>query len=213
MEAIDKIGIELEGFWSRDKIPRTRKSDGSVSVYGTSAGFTGETVSPPYQRLGNVVNWMEENFPVLWNASCGLHMHVSFKEPWHYGAIMEERFNNEIFSKWNEFIQTMQSEIEKACFIERIRGENQFCRKIFEPKAFYAGGDRYRAINFVAYQRHRTIEFRVAPMMELADAIRYVRLNHDVINKYFDSLNENSFPQLELEYEGEETSTLSLGEI
>lgn len=170
---INMVGIEFEGGW--DELPRTVlngmtstiKTDGSL--HGLDTMYTKEIISPPL-KTDRVEEWINYYCPEEVNSTCGLHIHMSMPEK-YYVLLMEERF-------WKWFQKEMVVLGEKlfpnksSCFWSRLEGKQEYCRKKFIPKDQLQEGvpiDRYTQINFCAYRKHKTVEFRVLPGIDNKD--------------------------------------------
>lgn len=169
--AIDKVGIELEGGWNRRPANATFHHDGSVTGLHGQATTIGEMVSAPMASWETVTEWMIDSYPVAHNASCGMHVHVSFKLRRDYARLMTpeffEYFGNRM-KAWGERVKLPASHL----FWTRLNGFNGFCKKQFNADVQAAqrgkSGCRYTQLNY-AFLFHGTIECRLFPVFKKAN--------------------------------------------
>lgn len=167
---IKKFGIELEGGW--DTAPRDArlfKRDSSVHVPG--AWKVGEIVSPILTDWQSGSDFLLVNYPDHTGASCGLHVHLSFGgdgpdadalNRWNISRLADsESYQTGLL----ESLKALAAELKvtSKAFFSRVNGENTYCRTTWTPENVQTG-NRYRVVNFAAYERHRTVEIRVLPM-------------------------------------------------
>jgi hypothetical protein len=171
--AIDRVGVELEGGWVSRPGNAAYHNDPSVHIaYGTNgATIIGEMVSAPMSRWEEISDWILATHPIAHNRSCGMHVHVSFKERRSYARLMDIKF-------YEYFIERMKAWGERAglkpdhLFWERLDGLNQFAEKKFRPdvqaaQKFKAGQVRYTHLNY-CFSLRKTIECRLAPVFKQA---------------------------------------------
>lgn len=156
-------GVEIEGGWRGHPNASTIRSclshDGSLERLDSPYG---ELVSTPYRCWHQLESWLADVWPTQTNSSCGYHIHV--------GSLLEKEKTRlcqpgffELFYKrleeWGE-----QYPCRNRLFWSRLRGENYYCRREFYPLEQMRGlHSRYTGINFAAWSKHGTIEFRVLP--------------------------------------------------
>lgn len=184
LKFIDKIGLELEGAWfskqanlhdDRSVTGYTNKflkwgkkyNNGDFPDYdGNYLNYIGEMVSPPLTYAQSIA-YLEKNWPDDTMERCGFHIHVSFKNISLYSKLMEPDFFAyflKAIEKW-----AVKTDCQNQWFWNRLRGENQFCKKIFTPEVqvkFKTKPDcsatRYSILNY-CYGIHKTIECRLLP--------------------------------------------------
>ena len=163
---IKKIGIEFEGGWYEE--PAHLKSDASVEDI-RSCEFQGEVASPKLSPEA-WLDWAKSNYPDEVNSTCGLHVHVSFKNNRAYATLMEPEFYEKFLEFWNAW-GTRKAIIPETPFWRRLRGDNRFCKKLFRPDEQAALKEkaslRYCHINY-CHGLHKTVEFRMLPMFKKA---------------------------------------------
>lgn len=177
------MGVEFEGAWKRTKRNKTRlKRDGSVNFYGTVDYLTirqeklkiGEIVSKPHSNRGKLKFWMKNLYPKLSNRTCGLHIHVSFKNPRHKELLRFE-FNDYFINSLKEW--TKDKNISQA-FQDRLNGNNNYCKITYDPY------NKCQAVNF---SRNGTLEFRIfSQVMEVDLAHQCVDFVHDAVENFLD---------------------------
>lgn len=172
---LNKVGIELEGGWST--VPRTvaqHHADGSVRVprpEGVSPWHTGEYVSAPLASWAEVEEWVVGTYPQAHNTTCGMHVHISLKDPTDYARLMSPAF-------WTLFSERMETWGRTARlpanhpFHGRLQGLNMYCQKFFRPEVQakersknYSTRVRYTQLNFT-WLVHGTLECRLFPVFK-----------------------------------------------
>jgi hypothetical protein len=163
---IAKMGVELEGGWETKPDARM-VGDGSVSV---SANYVGELPSPPFEDPVALTAWMRKNYPTKTNQSCGMHVHVSFKNRKDYLRFMSKEAFDHIhdeLEKWGK-----RANIKNEHFWARLRGDNTYCKLFYSPmkqvKHVDKGPARYSMLNY-CYGRYGTMELRVLPLFKEVD--------------------------------------------
>lgn len=166
---IDKVGVEIEGGWSPEVVIPTgtgnKESDGSVNGFDTICD-AGEVVSKPFTDVTKLTSWMTTVWPQHVNQTCGLHVHVSLKTRLDYCRLMDERFFSFFLQRMEAWGQKLN--IQNKHFFARLKGENHFCRKVWNPdlQVDKTGKDsiRYAHWNFAWSVRNRkTAECRLLP--------------------------------------------------
>lgn len=189
------VGVELEGGWDRSLPPGTRlEHDGSVFHAGFPAGYgddcvKGELPSPPMEPA-RLSTWMNKYYPKFVDASCGLHVHMSFQKPTIYSMLMVPEYQQTIVSYLKMFGEEEKLPESHALW-NRLAGKNNYCKLDFNAdiqvqraKSHNMGvtGNRYTAVNY-AWTAYKTIEVRVLPMFASVDqAKRAVKRVLDVTN-------------------------------
>ena len=208
-------GIELEGGWkaarhdvirdgsvdipppiavmmAADAYPQTAAQRALVQAWNeTRCRAIGELPSAP-MKVPDVERWMKVNYPDEVNQTCGLHVHMSFRDG-HYMRLMEKEFQDlfiALLEEWGarEIIPPDHH------FWSRLRGESEYCRLTFMPdqqvqltrKLFdrRCPVNRYTALNY-SWNTHGTLEVRVLPMFEVAEqSIRAVSEIFAIVNAY-----------------------------
>lgn len=194
---INLVGVELEGGWRKPPEGVQLVHDGSIQNVGavTPTGtrerlHVGELPSAPME-VKNVPAWIKAYYPTSVNASCGLHVHMSFKSAYHYERLMEPEYPKTIQAYLIEWAKEEKLPETHAIW-ERLSGKNRFCLDAFapdqqanNPRKIYDHdnpGNRYSMINY-CHALHGTLECRVLPMMETpAQAVRAVQRVLDVTN-------------------------------
>lgn len=201
-----RVGVELEGGWT--KLPDGVSNvdhDGSVQFEDViikantqawdRAGsqflfFKGELPSPPLLPEGKDIltleKWLKSHYPDKINHTCGMHVHMSFRNAFQYMTLMQESYMwtiIEFVSKWAHGKKEFDKKDHPIW--PRLQGKSEYCQHVFhaddqaqkQRKEFdhFAKGHRYTVINF-PFTRQGTIECRLLPMMPTVDlAIEAVR--------------------------------------
>lgn len=117
--------------------------------------------------------WMKTFYPSHVNATCGLHVHMSFKHAITYQRLMTPRYQDTIVEYMTRWAKKEPLKTDHPIW-ERLEGKSRFCKLEFaadlqtkRPKDFdqTGPGNRYTAINY-SYRAHGTIECRLLPMMK-----------------------------------------------
>lgn len=144
---IDKMGIELEGGFTRQEYDRLCEEgnwhgDGSVYIGDTEVLafdpdrtvriIAGEAVSPA-SKLNDLQDWVSNNYPDIQNRSCGTHVHVSVLDKPLYDRLATKEFYYWFISRTTAWAdQLLKGEIKNQ-FLERLKGENAYCCINYEP--------------------------------------------------------------------------------
>lgn len=168
---IHRIGVEVEGGWDHAPAMGRAALKGDGSVYfgadGPSPNFhVGEIASNPMTRP-HLEAWLEGNYPHHVNATCGIHVHMSFRPSWGHARCVSILMDSPAY--WRTVRDSLLAWANRASlhsssqFWPRMRGENRFCEDAFVPSNGWRSGNRYLAVNFCALRRHGTIEVRCLP--------------------------------------------------
>lgn len=168
---IDMIGVEVEGWW-RDRYATDRLATG-IRAVGKSDGSlenddTGETTPREYctrpGSLGAVAKAVHTLYPDKYDASAGMHIHVSVKDPADISLLMSTGFRDYALARWR--LWGTEKEVRPGSqFWRRLEGENRYCAALgAEDLAAGTNHSRYRWLNFASWGAHRTFELRVLPL-------------------------------------------------
>lgn len=178
---IYKVGIELEGGWSTVPNGTEIIRDGSVGFNSSEMAHynllhVGELPSPPKPLTDDMHGWkawLRSYYPTYSNASCGMHVHMSFKTALCYQRLMDPRFQSTIISYVSKWATGRQLAQDHPLW-PRLRGESPYCQHIFaaDEQAQVGSkdynrerrGHRYTVIHY-PFKRLNTIECRLLPMM------------------------------------------------
>jgi hypothetical protein len=191
---IKKVGIELEGGWTNPPIGSKIERDASVFHDDPPVGYkVGEMPLGPMQVI-QVKPVLKKYYPNLVDKTCGMHVHMSFETLFQYVLLADSPAYQETvleyFRRWAE-----KEAFPKTHYIwERLDGKNIFCQKKFWPREQMQTtrkdydkvrhGHRYTIIHY-CFERHRTLECRVLPMMpDHVQAFSAIKLLFDVTNAY-----------------------------
>ena len=191
MEHIHKIGVEIEGGWNIGNVPSA--SPGSVqtdaSVSFSESGVEGrEFVSQPTENPMELTTWMRRVYPPHTNSSCGLHVHVSLKNPIDYARILDRRFYNYFTDEMTDWGKV--AKIKNKNFFSRLEGNNHFCKKVWQPEKQMAqttkDSVRYAHWNF-CWGIRKTAECRMLPTFRdpnvaIAAVLRVVKSVEDYLS-------------------------------
>jgi hypothetical protein len=195
--AIDRVGIELEGGWNTQPANAAYHHDGSVRT--VSSPISGEQVSAPINNWAGVADWVTTAYPTESNVSCGLHVHASFKSRSDYAKLMSAEFYAYFLDRmkaWGERVHLPQTH----AFWTRLNGFNRYCEKVFLPEqqvqTRFKTGVRYAQLNY-CFRLHGTIECRLMPVFKQARIA--VSAVQEILSCYEDFLRERQYSEVVLE--------------
>lgn len=170
-DAVDMVGVELEGAWKTSRRDLNFVHDGSVTDFSSAVLDTcrlGEVVSEPFSYWSDLVKFMQDKYPDHINRTCGLHVHISFPTVGAYEAVMNQRYHDFLI-KSLAYWGRKNSVIKNHSFWRRLSGSEYYCRGIYRPEEQIMetgkGASRYSQVNY-CYGLHRTMEVRVLPMFK-----------------------------------------------
>lgn len=176
---VHRVGVELEGGWA--KLPSERvniQRDGSVvfEAFIPDLNHVGELPSPPLEVQGFPA-WMKMYYPKYVNSSCGMHVHMSFKNALTYSRLMTASYPATIVVYMERWAKE-QNLPKKHPLWERLLGKNMYCQHMFyadeqvkptqKDHDRNRKGHRYTVINY-CYSRVSTLECRLLPMMDTCE--------------------------------------------
>lgn len=189
---VSAVGVELEGGW--DEMPRDHsrlKADGSVRVQADE--YVGELASPILRSEDSVSDFIHNNHPHRVDASCGLHVHMSFlnsvESTMNVVGILGDKksFQTYLLRRIKAWARSARVADNHPLW-GRLLGRNEFCKRDWDPELAFIRPDRpsrYRICNFNAAHRHKTIEIRVLPMFpDAATSLAAVLCVVDAAEKY-----------------------------
>lgn len=159
MDFIDKIGAEMEGCF-HSTVPNLG-SDSSLK-FETDREYKiikrrnleeGELRSEPESDLSRLKNWIKQYFPRLTNATCGYHIHVSFKKDEYKQALVNREFHDLFLKNLEKWI--LKKKINPI-LKKRITEGGYYCSRSFRPN------EKYSAVHYLHPQG--TVEFRIFSM-------------------------------------------------
>ena len=183
---IHAYGIELEGAW--DDEPMGAVHDGSLEGM-SDCDYVGELPSPILYSLDQVAIWVRENFYVKCNETCGMHVHMSFKNLADYALLMDDVAVQEyILDGLGEWASGNSHISSQHPIYSRLAGDNEMCELNFIPEiqaeSDCKGHERYNVLNF-CYTLHSTLEIRVLPAFDDPyDAIDAIQCLSGLINSW-----------------------------
>jgi hypothetical protein len=151
----------------------------------------GEYPSPPLE-LDQWVAWIRIHYPPHINATCGMHVHMSFANDFIYQRLMDERLTSTVVAyvrKWAD------SHLPTTHHIyDRLEGKSEYCQHLFHADAqtkitrkrfdHHEPGHRYTVMNY-PHPQHQTVECRLLPMMPDVDlAISAIQELIDITNGF-----------------------------
>lgn len=193
---IDKLGVELEGGWDKTFSDTVIQHDGSVhlpltsKVTGKPSKHYGEIPSPPFDDLGELMEWLVKHYPTAINHHCGFHVHFSLRKNLYYSQLMDKtffKFFRQGAEKWGKRLNIHPDDP----FWIRLRGQNKFCTTSFIPHQQSQiivkeqnDSRRYTMLNY-CYGMHGTVECRLAPMFSTPQlAFRWVKFITEVVEEW-----------------------------
>ena len=197
------VGVELEGGWITLP-PGIERAEHDGSVFRDDSKTQrlyphhGEIPIGPMQPSG-LAKSMKKYYPAFVDKTCGMHIHMSFKNHLQYSWLTEEVYQETLLDYLTRWA-TKEGFPKDHHIWSRLAGKSIFCQKVFAPAAQlnwkrpkdhdqHRVGHRYTVVHFCG--RQNTIEVRVLPMMDTVEqALRAVHLVIDVTNACLISLAE-----------------------
>lgn len=203
------IGIELEGaFDNYLRIDTKFHSDGSVEIdHDGCSCYCGELLSDEtcsccrgdcdhsdYQYVGELLSipmtfdkvkeWLFRNYPLEYNKTCGMHVHLSFKNNLEYSKFCSREFY-EFFKRKIKYWADNSGVKKDSLFYSRLDSKNGFCKDKFDCKnQLTSMGDRYCILNF-CHSKHKTIEIRLSHLWQNQEyAFMYISNCVDIFNEW-----------------------------
>lgn len=171
-----RVGLEMEGGWTNLSPNVNLENDTSVQIPnpGSPTWRTGELVSEPLEPI-QVGPWMRRWYPTNVNQTCGMHVHVSFRDANHYARLADsEAYQATVINEFKKWA-TLEGFPASHHIWSRLTGKNQYCLHKFWPKLqmmptkkdydHSREGCRYTAINY-CFGVNKTLECRLLPMMD-----------------------------------------------
>ena len=139
-------------------------------------------------KVNKVKDFILDNYPNEVNSSCGLHIHLSFKNgKKDYNVISSEKFYNYFLFEIENWALNRKIN-EGSRFWKRLKGCQYAKREFNADIQIKEGSDRYTHINY-CYSKHKTVEIRLGTMFDNKEiSVEYV---HKVIQIFNDYLNRN----------------------
>lgn len=186
MKYIHRIGVEMEGAWSRPLFEISR--DGSVNMNHLLCHCEchgdyfcdccaekcdhdkrlaiGEIQSMPMETLNHVQEFINTTYPTHINETCGLHVHVSMSNE-NYALLMNRKYFNQFTRCMVNFKNTLPYRDQEA-FAPRLAGKNKYTKNTFMPLKQFRQQRKYHPYRYTSlnycYRIHNTVETRVFPM-------------------------------------------------
>lgn len=185
---IDRVGLEIEGEWTAEGAEEMRwkgvqfKRDGSIS--SQDGGMAWELVTAPKRPNKRLFMFLDKLDKVeraggyKYNETMGFHVHMSFSNgKTHYPfEVWSKQFNAYFLYKLEkQFPQVWES-----------RKNNRYCRaykhrsdaEVAEPHS------RYQAVNYQAYGKHGTVEFRIFPADSAVNMRKYLEFTIETVRGF-----------------------------
>lgn len=193
---VHRVGIELEGGWSKLPSGVRVTHDGSVHMSEdqllNGCKLVGELPSPILE-VASFPGWMRQFYPHFVNDTCGMHVHMSFLTALTYQRLMSAKFPATIVAYMSRWAKEQSLEKDHPIW-ERLRGNSRYCQHVFMADQQVKNvtkdhdqarpGHRYTAINY-CYATKSTLECRLLPMMSTVDlGISAVQEILDITNGY-----------------------------
>lgn len=176
-----RVGIELEGGWAKLPEGWNLEHDGSVRIPPPMGMriLTGELPSPPLELprekiFSHIDQFIDQCYPPYVNHTCGLHVHVSFKNEFLYQKMMSEDLMKLTISGFTAWAGEKNLPKDHPLW-SRLRGESEYCQPRFDAERQSKvtrkthdrnmPGNRYTMWNY-CHKFHSTCECRMLPMME-----------------------------------------------
>jgi hypothetical protein len=169
-----KVGIEVEGRW-RNVESMKRKAltltggegylDGSLRACVLTGAQPWEFQTKP-GNLREALEQLIQLYPDSVDERCGMHVHVSFNEA-DTGLLYSKEFFKLVTARMKEW--GIANKLDPTSqFFSRLLGSNSFCRPNSSDKGVVIGTEKYSQINFSAWNKQKTVEYRSLPMFRKA---------------------------------------------
>lgn len=136
-------------------------------------------------ELGQWIAWIKTAYPSHTNASCGMHVHMSFRtgkrknDALTYQRLMDPAYTATLLDQFTKWAVGHREVFPPEHHIwDRLMGNGQYCQALFhadsqakQTRKDYrhdGEGHRYTAVNY-CWSLHGTLEFRTLPMMPTVD--------------------------------------------
>lgn len=205
---IKLVGIELEGIWTT--LPKGVKWVGRIHPQLGELGRDGsldplQMRYPQHEMCGElpslpmpeseVASWCRAHWPQIVSKECGLHVHISVKNPLQYMRLMDERYPATVIHYLKKWAEKEKLPPEDPAW-ERLLGQSIYCQHLYmadeqvknmqKDYEKHRVGHRYTAINY-CFSRSGlgTIECRVLPITADAElGIRGIQEFLSTTNKF-----------------------------
>lgn len=170
-----KVGVEIEGrFFDRSDVEDSVESNGLTYNHDSSISDRSTAGAEPLEiqtKAGTVVEQLRQLaqfYPDETDKTCGMHIHVSFLDNGSVSSICSPEFYAYFLARWRVWGETSGLAPQSEFFC-RLNGENDFCEQNTESDFLNPyNADRYRQLNFKAWDEHKTVECRMLPMFKEA---------------------------------------------
>lgn len=173
--------------------------------FKTPPTATGEIPSPPLE-VKEFPTWMISNYPPCVNATCGMHVHMSFANALLYQKLMTKDFPDLVLAeiiRWAE-----EEKIPPSHWIwPRLKGKNRYCENKFHADEQAMRNDkrdekRRTVINY-CYSLHSTVECRLLPMFkDPYQAVRAIQRLLDITNAFLATTPREARENYSVDLEG-----------
>lgn len=175
IQAIDKIGIEIEGRYANLRAVRNRASnegltgdaDGSLRGSPNSDALPWEFRTEP-GSLRDALVQLTDFYPDETDSHCGMHVHLSFRANTAVTLLATPQFYEYFKASWTAWGRANNLN-PRGQFFSRLNGDNDYCapnRDIMceDGEDNMRTIDRYTQMNWSSWDRHKTVECRLLPM-------------------------------------------------
>lgn len=207
------FGVELEGGINHNELVKFAKycekynlnlkidRDGSVSVPDREIYNAELKMWTYYSTIYNFiipVKALFRTYKFKTNSTCGTHIHLKFREPYHSLLVSKlsfRKYQEEFFREYKKFIETLPLD-KRQKYYDRLN--NAYCLARYSENAvcdqlFYdcKCSSRYYAINLNSQNLYGTIEIRIMPYAEDGDElVRMVRWVIKTLTKISNEIGE-----------------------
>lgn len=169
-KSYNKIGIEIEGRWYDYMRLKNRVHSimgatiaGDGSIWGGLGNSEAVEVRTRPDTVTDVLRQLLDLYPDESDASCGMHVHVSFNDTTHISQLLCPLFYAYFIDRWTKWGQSRGLSTDGQ-FFRRLRGHNDFCQRNRTWSDEALRTDRYTHLNFSSWSAHGTLECRLLPM-------------------------------------------------
>ncbi len=166
--------------------------DGTVK---TDAEINGEFVSPAFENLDDLMEFIDNNYPDQTNWTCGSHVHISTKKDADYTLLMKKEFKEKLLAAFQEFGE--KNLHKDDYFWTRLAGGCEWAENKFRPnkqiKTFEKSGERYTHLNYCKNYKG-TLELRLLPTFNNKETLKKaVKFYYNFVDNYLKSKRSRRF--------------------
>lgn len=209
-----QIGFEIECFTKLKNMNKinalirqlnwTSDYDGSIGGYNRSTETSFEFKSKIYSLddIKIMLNDVKKVYKLVKvNRSCGLHIHLSFEKLSNYYKLLCWNFIKQFETEYNTTFTSEDEQIRKTSHYSKFYETEINFNMDSQDQLVHGRNDRkpssrYHSVNFNAFHRYKTVEFRIFPATnKISKFKKYMTFLLTNINKF---LIKSNFSNIEV---------------